>query len=78
MTPSLLRPIQFEHRKHTPYDSETKTPAKWESVPMTGLFHSFSLEGDGQDIGPVAIIEAPDGQIYAPAATKCKFLDKQS
>jgi hypothetical protein len=74
---TTLRPVQFEHRKHTPYDPETKAPAKWESIPMTGHFHLFSTEGDGQEIGPVAIIETPDGQIYTTSAHKCKFLDTE-
>lgn len=74
-----LRPIQFEHRKHTPGDHKANPPipSKYETLTLTGHFHSFSTEGDGQDIGPVAIIETPDGQIYTPAAHKCKFLDTQ-
>lgn len=77
---TTLRPIQFEHRKHTPgnYEGPNIIPAKWETLTLTGHFHSFSTEGDGQEIGPVAIIETPDGQIYTPSAHKCKFLDTQS
>jgi len=72
---TTLRPIEFSHRKHTPAVTDPYSPAKWETLTLTGHFHSFSTEGDGQEIGPVAIIEAPDGQIYTPAAHKCKFLD---
>jgi hypothetical protein len=74
---TTLRPIQFEYRKYTPAVTDPYSPAKWETIPMTGHFHSFSTEGDGSEIGPVAIIETPDGQIYTPAAFKCKFLDTE-
>lgn len=74
---TTLRPIQFEHRKHTPAVANPYSPAKWETLTLTGHFHAFSTEGDGQELCPVAIIETPDGQIYTPAAHKCKFLDTQ-
>lgn len=77
-TPTPLRPIQFERCKYIPhsYKGTNYIPAQQEILILTGVFHQFALEGDGNDIGPVAIIETPDGQIYTPSAHKCKFLDK--
>lgn len=81
---TTLRPIQFEHIQRTMVkliDPTGQKPdqeiPKRETLTLTGHFHSFSTEGDGQESGPVAIIETPDGQIYTPSAHKCKFLDTQ-
>lgn len=82
---SPLRPIQFEHIQRTIVkliDPTGQHPdreiPKREVLTLTGHFHQFSTEGDGSDIGPVAIIETADGQIYTPSAHKCKFLDKET
>lgn len=76
--PSPLRPVEFQQYVKICQVNPDNKPAtiRHEFQTFTGLFHCFSLEGDGQDIGPVAIIETPDGQVYCPAASKIKFLDK--
>lgn len=42
-----------------------------------GMFHCFSVESDGTETIPVAIIEKPDGQVITWTAYKCKFIDKE-
>lgn len=74
-----LRPVQFEiviYDKQFSPDGKELPFSKRRTESVTGVFHQFALEGDGQDIGPVAIVETPDGQIHTPAAHKIKFLDK--
>lgn len=55
------------------YQWTRKTPIQKELI-GTGVFHQWGHEQDGDESGPVAIVEMEDGTIMTPPACMVRFV----